>query len=273
MAADSLRDRYESLKAEADLMVGGLYDIPRRVVLFRHLYRDSGGNHAFSLIAAHGALWGLRYFEAGGSLGRLIAKRYFYNKDEFAYRLGILLEFAEGFRRVNRQVCVDTFTNYHFVARHGEEPGAEEVVPAPLLDALNRVHAARRAGRSLEGAERREVFEQSFRNEQEVTVAPGVKLAIDGFRCRVMKALCLHPLVRFTYFPALHYFLFKDFGQQAERIARGLQAFDLADRAGWGRVDSSLRLYGVMPLRLLDDPTAALEEIRGRRPESSGMSL
>jgi len=276
MDAAMLRQCYDAIKAEADVLAGDLYDIPRRVVLFRHLHCDSGGNHPFSLIAAHGALWGLGYFESGGSLGRLIAQRYCLNADEKAYRLGILQDFAEGFRRVNRQVCVDTYANYHFAKRHGHEPGAGAIVPPNLLDALNRVHAAREAGRTLDAAERRHVFEQSFRCEQEATVAPGVKAAIDGFQCRVMKALCLHPLVRFAYFPRWCYFYFKNFGEQAERIERGLQAFDLAARAGWERVDRSLRHYGVMPLWMLDDPSAALEEIRtrlARQAEASRAAL
>ncbi|MEE3371504.1 MAG: hypothetical protein VX346_19385 [Planctomycetota bacterium] len=54
------------------------------------------------------------YFEAGGSLGRLVARRYFYSAEERGYRLGILREFSESFRRVNRLICVDTYTNYHF---------------------------------------------------------------------------------------------------------------------------------------------------------------
>jgi hypothetical protein len=264
MDVATLQERYDSINAEADLLAGGLYDIPRRVVLFRHLYCDSGGNHPFALIAAHGALWGLGYFESGGSLGRFIARRYYFNADERAYRLGILQDFAEGFRRVNRQVCVDTYSNYHFVQRYGREVGAEEIVPATLLDALNRIHASRESDKPLSDAERRLVFEQSFCFEQEVTVAPGVKAAIDGFQCRIMRSLCMHPLVRFAYFPHMKYFFFRNFGDQAERIERGFQAFDLAARAGWEKVDRSLREYGVMPLRHLEDPHHALSEIRAQ---------
>ena len=103
MDTGELRAKYDAIRAEAEALAGDLADIPRRVAVLYHLYLDSGRNHAFSQIAAHGALWAAGYFEVGGRLGRLIAHRYFYSRAEKAYRLGILTEFAEGFRRVNRQ--------------------------------------------------------------------------------------------------------------------------------------------------------------------------
>lgn len=265
-----LKARHDALRAEANLLAGGLLDIPRRAVILGAIYRDSGRNHAFSLMAAHGALWAFGYFEAGGSLGRLIAHRYAYSRAEKAYRLGILRDFAEGFRRVNRQVCIDTYANYHFTKRHGEEPGAGEVVPPSLLDALNRVHAASRAGRTLDAAERRRVFEQSFHCEQEVTVAPGVKAAVASFECRIMRFVCLHPVVRFAYFPPFRALVFRDFADQADRIAKGMRAFDLAERAGWPRVAGSLADYGLMDPAPLADPVAALEGVRRELADDLG---
>ena len=128
MNQPTLQDRYDAIKAEATLLAGGLLDIPRRALVLYNLYLDSGRNHHFSLIATHGALWASGYFESGGSLGRLIARRYFYNPDEKAYRLGLLRQFAEDFRQVNRQVCIDTYANYHFTRRFGREPGAEVII-------------------------------------------------------------------------------------------------------------------------------------------------
>jgi hypothetical protein len=266
MDTDELRAKHDEIRAEAESLAGALADIPRRVAVLYHLYLDSGRNHAFSQIAAHGALWAAGYFEAGGRLGRLIAHRYFYSRAEKAYRIGILTEFAEGFRRVNRQVCIDTYTNYHFARRHGREPNAAGVVPPNLLDALLRVHAAREAGRELDPAEKRRVFEQSFLCEQEVTVAPGVKAAVAGFECRVMKFLCLRPLVRFAYFPGWRFLFFRDFSEQSERIAKGLRAYDYAERVGWPKVRDAMRHYGVMSERFFREPQACFDEIRAGAP-------
>lgn len=260
----TLAARFSSLKAEADVLAGGLLEIPRRVLILMDLYRHSNGNHTFPLIAAHGALWALGYFEAGGSLGRLIGKRYFYNSTERIYRLGLLHRFAEDFRKVNRQVCVDTWTNYRFTQECGRERGAEEFVPEPLLSALNEVHAAREAGRAFDTAKQRQIFEQSFHCEQEVTVAPGVLAAVNSFDCRIMQALCLRPLVRFSYFPAFRYMFFRNFAQKDERIAKGMRAWDYGARAGWKRVEESLGLYGAMPLDQLADPAHHLAELRAQ---------
>src|SRR5262249_40470675 len=144
MDTATLRAKYDTIKAEATLLAGDLLDIPRRVIILSNLYLGSGGNHTFSLIAAHGALWAYGYFEVGASLGRLLARRYFHNPTERAYRLKLLQEFAEGFRRVNRLVCIDTYTNYTFAGDYGHLSAAGEILPARLLDALNRVHAARK---------------------------------------------------------------------------------------------------------------------------------
>jgi hypothetical protein len=266
--AVTLKSIYEQTKAEMAERVGGLGDIPRRAALLHGAFADSGGNHTFPLIAAHGALWAYSFFEVGGSLGRFIARRYFYNARERAYRLGLLQTFAEDFRRVNRQVCIDTLTNYHFAREHGHEPEAGQVVPPELLRALNHVHEARAAGRALGEDDKREVFRTSFYWEQELTVAPGVKEAVDRFQCRVMHFLCLHPVVRFAYFPRWRYLLFFNFADTSERIARGLQAYDHARRGGWTRVVETMKVYGVMPPGFFRDPAGHVQSLL-QQPDSA----
>ena len=113
-----LHAAYAEFKSQGETLAGDMLDIRRRAMILHNLYLESEGNHAFSLIAAHCALWAYRYFEVGGRLGRMIAYRYFYNKDERAFRLGLLNSFAEGFRRVNRQVCIDTCARFRFSPGH-----------------------------------------------------------------------------------------------------------------------------------------------------------
>ena len=273
MTLNELQTRYGEFQHEATSLAGGLEDIPRRAMVLNSLYFDSGRNHVFTHIAAHGALWAYRYFEVGGRLGRLIANRYFYSKTEKAYRLGILNDFAEGFRKVNRQVCIDTYANYHFTKQYHDEPDASQIVSPTLLDALNRIHSASRAGRELSGSEKRLVFEQSFRCEQEVTVAPGVKTAVDGFQCRIMKFLCMKPLVRFAYFPSWRYLWFHDFSNQSERIEKGLIVYDLAARVGWSNVESSLRRYGLLRNSYFESPASAFTTLRNDVPSTAASGV
>ena len=254
MHLELLQSEYSNLKQQATRLAGPLLDIPRRAILLDEMFRHSGGNHVFPVIAAHGALWAYRFFEVGGRLGRIIAYRYFYNPREREYRLGLLNRFAEGFRQVNRQVFIDSWTNYHFAENYGLETGADQVIQPSLLDALNQVHAARKSGSTLSDDQKKKVFEQSFHWEQELTVAPGVQQAIEQFECRIMIALCTKPVVRFAYFPRMRYLWFKNFADKQERIDKGLRAADYAFRTGWDHVRSALKSYNLLPTEFWSDP-------------------
>src|SRR4051812_45502428 len=132
---NALRRAYDAIKVEARALAGQPGDILQRVRVHHSIYADSKGNHAFPLIALHGALWGYDFFEVTGKLGELVSYRYFLDADEKTKRLGMLNAFAEGFKAVNREVFVDTYTNYHFTKAHGRERGAEELVHGELLEA------------------------------------------------------------------------------------------------------------------------------------------
>jgi hypothetical protein len=239
-----LRTAYEAIRAEARAIAGAPGDIVPRVVAHHALYRDSLGNHAFPMVALHGALWGYDFFEVTGKLGEIVSYRYVFDADEKAKRHAMLGRFAEGFKAVNREVFVDTFTNYHFTARHGRAPGAEALVHPELLDALNEVHAAKASGRALDVERKRHVFERSLRFEQEITVAPGIARELAAFDCPILRALCMKPVVRFAYFGVFERFFFGDFSDKGERIERAIASFDIACERGWDHVERSMMRYG-----------------------------
>jgi hypothetical protein len=269
LSLERLQTVYAEQKQRATEVAGDMLDIPRRAVLLNEIYLDSGENHTFSQIAAHGALWAYRFFEVGGRLGKIIAWRYFYNSGERAYRLSLLNKFAEGFRQVNRLVFIDTFTNYYFTRQFGREPGVEQIIQPSLVEALNRVHQARTTGQALRPAEKKEVFEQSFFWEQELTVAPGVQQTVAQFDCPIMVALCTKPFVRFAYFPHLSYILFRNFADKTERIEKGLRAYDMAARRGWPHVARSQRDYRLLPAAFFAAPRAYAAEIMPRSVSNS----
>jgi hypothetical protein len=245
---------YAAIKERATQLAGQPGDIPRRVALHHGIYLDSGGNHAFPQIALHGALWACRFFETTGSLGKIIQHRYFYDREEREYRMGLLSQFSEGFKAVNRAVFIDTYTNYYFTREHGREPGAERVIHPDLLSALNTMHRARAEGRQLAPGERRSLYQQALLWEQEVTVAPGVKSEVEKFDCPILRSLCLKPLVRFAYFPRTRYFPFRNFSDKDERIRNAMRSYDIAERCGWARVVETMRSYGVLPEEFFRDP-------------------
>jgi hypothetical protein len=243
-----LRREYDRLHHEGEQLAGGLTDLAQRATVYHHLFEHSGRNHAFPLIAAHGALWARGYFRFGMKLGCCLSWQKAFSPEVRRLRLEQLAAFADAFRDVNRRVCVDTYTSYHFTACFGEHGDAAQLVPPALFEALNCVHAARRSGRELPDREKRRIFEAFFLNEQATVVGPSIAHAVADFDWPLMKFLALKPVIRFAYFPARRPFWFRDFAHQEERIEKGLRAFDLAAQAGWDVVETSLRDYAVLPV-------------------------
>ena len=147
-----LAGAYDAIRREAVRVAGGPGDIPPRAALLHSIFLDSGGNHAFPEVALHGALWAYGFYERRGAVSRMISYRYFYDAEERASRSYMLFEFSQGFKEANRSVFVDTYTNYFFTKAHGEQPGAEGIVPPELLEALLRVHHAAARGGVCRGA-------------------------------------------------------------------------------------------------------------------------
>jgi hypothetical protein len=261
-AETDLAAEYGAIRREAMLLGGGPGDIPPRVALLHAIFLDSQGNHAFPEVALHGALWAFGFYERRGAVSRMISYRYFYDSEERASRAYMLFEFSQGFKEANRSVFVDTYANYFFTKGHGEQSGADEVIAPPLLEALNRVHHAARAGRRLSRRERGEVFETSLRFEQEATVGPKVREEVAKFECPILTAIVLRPVVRFSYFPRLTFMRFRDFGNTDERIEKAVLSYDLAEQAGWDSVADRIRLYGLLPPRFFADPPGYAAALR-----------
>lgn len=234
---------YAAARREAELMAGAARDLAQRAVVYHHLFRHSGGGHAFPLLAAHGALWASGYLAWGGRLGAALSLSAPHRPAQRRARLADLAAFAEAFREINRRVCVEVYASYRFTLAHGEAAGAEAHVDPVLLDALNRCHHAGRRMRALGEAERAHVFEVVFRWEQRAVVAPAVAAAVAGFRWEPVRRLALRPAIRFSYMPHRETLRFSDFADTDERIEKGLRAYGIAEAVGWGTVEARLSRY------------------------------
>src|SRR5690349_15826858 len=84
------QDGYTFIRAEATRFAGAPGDIARRVMVHHSIYRDSAGNHAFPLVALHGALWAAGFFETTGKLGDALRLRYIYDRKERNFRMAML---------------------------------------------------------------------------------------------------------------------------------------------------------------------------------------
>lgn len=254
--------RFEQLHAEAKLLVGQLTDLARRATVYRQIFLDSGRNHAFPIIAAHGALWSGNHFRFGLRLGEWLSWQYALSPEMRRQQLKRLYEFADVFRDINRRVCIDTYVNFHFTREYGQHEECQQFVPADLLEALRLVHSAREHGLELSETEKRYVFETHFRNEQRYIVGPTLTVAVEQFDWPLLKWIALSPTIRFTYFPEGQSMRFHNFAIRDERIEKGLRAFDWASQVGWSHVDASLARYSILPQEYFSKPAKYFEEFR-----------
>jgi hypothetical protein len=247
MGEDFLRSEYERLTAEGVRLAGKLAEVPQRAAVYHHVFFDSGRNHVFPLIAAHGALWARGYFAWGLRVAEWLSWQYGLDPAQRRAQLDSVTAFADTLRDINRRVCADTYASYHFAALYGQHADAATVVAPGVLDSLLRVHAARRAGRELSDGEKLTVFQAHFLNEQAHVVGPTIVEALTRLRWPLVRLIAVKPAIRFSYFPRGKRLWFADFSNRDERIAHGLEAFEFAAQAGWQASADALREYAVLP--------------------------
>jgi len=166
----------------------------------------------------------------GLKLGEMLSLQFVLSPKRRREQLAALREFAEVFRNINRCVCIDIYTNYHFTARYGEHAGVAELIDVELLDALRMVHFAREEGRKLTDTEKRDVFQAHFLHEQTHVVGPRIEAAIVEFPWPLVRAIAMRPLVKFAFCP--HRFWFRNFASREDRIERRTAGLRYRS-AGW----------------------------------------
>lgn len=262
MNAYELRGEYDRLTREGTRLAGRLADVPQRATVYHHVFFDSGRNHVFPLIAAHGALWARGYFAFGLRLAEWLSWQYGLDAALRRRQLAAVASFADTLRDINRRVCADTYASYHFTAQYGKHPNAAAIIAPDLLDSLLQVHAARESGRELSNTEKLSVFRAHFLNEQEHVVGPTITEAIADLCWPLVRLIALKPAIRFAYFPRGQRLWFSDFSNRDERIANGLRAFDLAALAGWQTTAAAMRDYAVLPNEFFADSRSHFAGLR-----------
>lgn len=255
---------YRRIHHEAVLLAGTLPDLAQRATVYHHLYQDSGGRNVFPLIAAHGALWGSGYFALGLRIGALLSSQFLFSPSRRRDKLRQLHAFADAFREINRRVCVEAYCAYHFSKLHGLTTGAERYIQPHLLEALNHCHGAQAEARPLTPDERRRLFEAFFLWEQAEVVEPAVARALAQLDWPLIRHVALRPRIRFAYFASSRHMQFEDLASTAERIEKGMRAYDLAEQAGLARVEATLARYGILPKVFHGDPLRYFSALKQR---------
>jgi hypothetical protein len=244
---DDLQTAYSALRTQATARAGRPSDLERRARLYRQLYRHSGGNHGFPLLAAHGSLWARGYFKLAEQAARVLSLGHLGAPELRQRRLSDVATLIAALSDINRRVFLEIDAHYAFTAAFGEDAGAELIIDLDLLDSMNRCHAARRLGRTLTAAERRSIFDSFIQWEQTHVVSAAVDAAVSAFDWPLVRALALRPRVAFSFMSFFQQLQFKNFASRDERIVRGLQAFDVAERVGWDIAEAGLEYYGNEP--------------------------
>ncbi len=244
---DYVSSEYKELRRIGYSLAGGLSDLSQRAAVYYHLYEDSEGRNIFPLMAAHGALWAKGYFQKGMRAGKLLSLQYAYNPKYLTQKYKSLIDFANAFRDINRRVCAEAYCVYHFTKKYGQTKFAEQVIPKQLLITLNHCHYSQSIGKPLNNVERRSLFEAFFLWEQETIVSPGVEKAVENFTWPSVKWIAMRPKIEFAYFGKGVGLQFKDFSLKAERIEKGLEAYELAEKVGYKAVERAISHYKIMP--------------------------
>ena len=241
----------EQLRLDAEALAGRPGDFAQRAATYHHLFQHSGGNHSFPLLAAHGALWGAGYFRTGMRVGKLLSYRF--RRGQRGDRLAALDRFTDALREINRKVCVETYFVYRLSASRALRGEAEARIEPVLLDALDQIHAHRRAGTVAPMADRRALFDAFFEWEQRAVVTPHIDQAFADFDWPELARIARRPAIRFVYL-GWRPLRFADFASAEERLAQGRRAFERAERHGWAKVERSLAAYGEMPRSFIANP-------------------
>ena len=240
----AIEDDFRRFREEGTALAGELGDFQQRAGAYYQLYRHSGGNFVFPLIAAHGALWGAGHMRRGMAISRAIARLAGLDAAETTRRMAMVSAFTDTLKDINRQVLVMSYAAYQMTRRHAGDADLERYIPRELIAPLVTCHEARRGGWRLNEAERRALFEAAFRWEQAHVVGPRLEAAIPEFDWPLIRTLSLRPPIGFAYFGTLQWLWFRDFGARTERISQGLRAYEIAVRRGLPQVEDALASYG-----------------------------
>lgn len=224
--------RYLAIRAQAVDAAGPMASLRLRAGGYLDLYHASHGVCRFALVAAHGALWASWYLVCAKLAAMVFAvtdptvrlsplRRY----RAFANYVGVLKE-------INSLVMVETYVLVHTVAELGPAFATKMGIPKDLAD--DYAHAI--AGPLPDDNFLRDLYHRHFLWEQQRVVSSKLTDAFAVFDWPFMKGLCERPWVWFSYFKAAQSLNFRSFTDQAERVEKGMIAYDRARDFGVDRL-------------------------------------
>ncbi len=223
---------YLRIRAAAEVAAGPPNSLRMRARGYLDLYHDSHGICRFALVAAHGALWASWYLICAKLAAMVFAvvdpttklprrRRY----DQFFAYVSLLKE-------INHLVMVETYVLVHTIQKLGVDVAIATGVPADIANDYDTAMRARR----IDPAVARDLYHRHFLWEQERVVSTKLDDGFAVFTWPLMRNLCQRPWVWFGYFGAGKSLNFRNFTDQAERVEKGLIAYDRAMSYGLERL-------------------------------------
>ncbi len=225
-------ERYLAIRAQAVDAAGPMASLRLRAGGYLALYHASHGVCRFALVAAHGALWASWYLVCAKLAAMVFAvtdptvrlsplRRY----RAFANYVGVLKE-------INSLVMVETYVLVHTVSELGPAFATQKGIPKDLADDYARAMTGPLPGNDF----LRDLYHRHFLWEQQRVVSSKLTDAFAVFNWPFMKGLCERPWVWFSYFKAAQSLNFRSFTDQAERVEKGMIAYDRAQDFGVDRL-------------------------------------
>lgn len=229
---DQSEARYLAIREEAEHAAGPLVSLRIRARGYLDLYYHSNGVCRFALVAAHGALWASWYLICAKLAAMVFAcldlKHWMSPAQKYRHFAAYVLLLKD----INRLVMIETYVLVHTIQELGVEMAISHGVPEDV--ARDYEHAM--SAETHDPALLRDLYHRHFLWEQECVVSTKLDEGFAAFDWPFMRNLCQRPWVWFSYFRPGKSMNFKSFTDQAERVEKGLIAYDRAADTGMDRL-------------------------------------
>lgn len=216
--------RYDEIRSEAERAAGARGSLRWRARGYLDVYRVSQGACMFALVAASGALWASWYLICARLAAIVLAILDPTTDMPRRARIRQFDAYVDVLKDINRLVMIETHVLIHTIRELGPEFAVARGVPEDLVQDY---HAAMSAG-ATSVSDLRDIYRRHFLWEQERVVSDKLDQAFAAFTWPLMRNICQRPWVWFSYFRVGRSMNFRCFTDQAERVEKGLIAFDRA---------------------------------------------